>query len=552
MKITHTPHHLFLISSVVCAAASLSAYADDYYYDGYYYHGDGSIDWQYTVENGCATIASASLHRDYVDESSPSWNGAIPSSFDYYDSTLGSSTSFPVTAIGDYAFSSLLSDLSNNEYDSYISISLPDTVRRIGDEAFACYTFVNSTVYPYFDSLPPDIEYIGSSAFDGCDFYYYSYDYVGGVVVFDGWAVRDDERDFSGTLEQYNTPRIIDLSSAKGIAASLFSHGRPMKVTLPSALKIVPHHAFYWSDLKEIVIPATVTNIEYCAFTKCTSLTNITFAGNAPVVADPWGMWGNPIRGVFDDVNSNCVVTVQRGSTGWGEVPGTWQGMAIRYADEEPTPATFTITWKDDDGTTLATETLAEGTTPSRPGPTKPADAPYVYTFAGWTPTIAAVSSNASYTATYTRAADLSTLTGNWTASDADVLTNSTTHVITIPAGAMVTINGVTVAGGAGSGATGPAVFADGGEAITTSIAPGANGKWMLTAFAELASGSADGLDDAQVKVYAADTLADLASAQPMASGVVVTNKAPAVKVELEVTPPANADAQFFRVGFGE
>ncbi len=80
------------------------------------------------------------------------------------------------------------------------------------------------------------------------------------------------------------------------------------------------------------------------------------------------------------------------------------------------------------------------------------------------------------------------------------------------------------------------------------------HGTWMLTAFAELASGSADGLDDAQVKVYAADTLAGLASAQPMASGVVVTNKAPAVKVELAVTPPANSetDSQFFRVGFGE
>ena len=192
----------------------------------------------------------------------------------------------------------------------------------------------------------------------------------------------------------------------------------------------------------------------------------------------------------FQGVNSNCVVTVQRGTTGWGEVPGTWQGMPIRYAGEEPPPAPVVI--------------------------------------------------------------DLSTLTGDYTASDGDILTNSTTHVVTIPAGATVTINGVTVSGGAGSGAAGPAVFAAGGDAITTRIAPGANGTWSLTAFAELESGSAAGLDDAQVKVYAADTLAGLATAEPMASGVVVTNKAPAVKVELEITPPANADAQFFRVGFDE
>ena len=42
------------------------------------------------------------------------------------------------------------------------------------------------------------------------------------------------------------------------------------------------------------------------------------------------------------------------------------------------------------------------------------------------------------------------------------------------------------------------------------------------------------------------------ATAEPMATGVSVTEKKDAVKVELEVTPPANADAQFFRVGFGE
>ena len=42
------------------------------------------------------------------------------------------------------------------------------------------------------------------------------------------------------------------------------------------------------------------------------------------------------------------------------------------------------------------------------------------------------------------------------------------------------------------------------------------------------------------------------ATAEPMATGVSVTEKKDAVKVELEVTPPANADALFFRVGFGD
>ncbi len=473
MKKTHAPSLFSLIGSVICAAMCPSARA-------YYYYNDDTIEWKYNVANGCATITGATLQSDY-------WDGSIPSSFNYYDSTIGRYTSAPVTAIGDRAFSSLLSDLGNDENGSSVWIELPDTVRRIGDEAFFYSENANSTFYPAFETLPPDIEYIGSASFWGCRFF--SYDDVDGVIVVDGWAVRDDGADFSGTSQQYNIPRIIDLSFAKGISAGLFAHGRPMKITLPSALKILPNHAFYWCDgLKEIVIPATVTNIEYCAFTKCSSLTNITFAGNAPVVADPWGMSGNPIQGVFEGVNSNCVVTVQRGTTGWGEVPGIWQGMAIRYADEELPPAPVVV--------------------------------------------------------------DLSTLTGDYTASDGDILTNSTAYVVTVPGGATVTINGVTVTGG-GAGNS-PATFAESGEALTSAFTPGANGTWRLTAYAELASGSAAGLADSQIKVRRADTVAGLATAEPTTSGVTVLEKAPAVKVDLEVAVPTNTDSQFFRVEFGE
>lgn len=236
---------------------------------------------------------------------------------------------------------------------------------------------------------------------------------------------------------------------------------------------------------------------------------------------------------------------------GWTPDPVAVRGPASYTATFTPSPRPYTITWFDDDGTVLGTDTLASGAMPSRQGPTKADVPPYSYAFAAWTPTIVPVTGDASYTATYTRIADLSTLTGDWTATNGDVLTNTTAHAITVPGGATVTINGMTVTGGGGA-ASAPATFAEGGEAITSRIAPGSNGTWMLTAFAELAGGSAEGLDDAQVKVYAADTLAGLATAEPMASGVVVTNKAPAVKVELEVTPPANADAQFFRVEFGD
>ena len=143
---------------------------------------------------------------------------------------------------------------------------------------------------------------------------------------------------------------------------------------------------------------------------------------------------------------------------------------------------------------------------------------------------------------------DLSSLTGDYTASAGDVLTNATEYVVTVPAGATVTINGVTVTGG--EAASEPPTFADGGAAITSGIVQGAGNTWTLSAFAELANGSAAGLADAQVRIYASDTPAGLDTAEPMSTGVTVVEKVPAMKVTLAVDATVAADSQFFRVEF--
>lgn len=64
---------------------------------------------------------------------------------------------------------------------------------------------------------------------------------------------------------------------------------------------------------------------------------------------------------------------------------------------------TYTITFKNEDGTTLGTQTVDYNVKPTPPSnPTKAATAQYTYTFKAWSPTIVAATANATYTATYT------------------------------------------------------------------------------------------------------------------------------------------------------
>ena len=90
---------------------------------------------------------------------------------------------------------------------------------------------------------------------------------------------------------------------------------------------------------------------------------------------------------------------------GSGTLGDFWTSIT-NPSEEEPEVNTYTVTFVDYDGTVLSTETYEEGATVTAPAdPTRAADEGYTYAFSGWDKTVATVTENVTYTATYAKTA---------------------------------------------------------------------------------------------------------------------------------------------------
>jgi len=100
---------------------------------------------------------------------------------------------------------------------------------------------------------------------------------------------------------------------------------------------------------------------------------------------------------------------------GWNPEIDIVKGNITYTAIFTTTINTYTITWKDDDGTILQLdENIEYGVIPSYNGddPSKSANVQYTYYFTGWTPKIDIVKADATYTATYLQ--KINTYTVTW------------------------------------------------------------------------------------------------------------------------------------------
>lgn len=98
-----------------------------------------------------------------------------------------------------------------------------------------------------------------------------------------------------------------------------------------------------------------------------------------------------------------------------------------------PVEETFTVVWKNYDGTVLETDTgLKKGETPTYDSadPTRDATAQYTYTFNGWSPEVVAVTQDAEYTATYSETVNQYTV--SWVVNGEQVKTQTVEYGATV------------------------------------------------------------------------------------------------------------------------
>jgi hypothetical protein len=217
-----------------------------------------------------------------------------------------------------------------------------------------------------------------------------------------------------------------------------FDHWNPATVVNPVTTNAT-YTAYYNQSIKTYSITAVGISPAGYGSVSPASLSGIPADSKITVDGNKLTVNGSTITATPTAADAQYTYTFDH----WNNVPATITGnISTIEAVFTRTVNTYTVTWKNADGTVLETdENVDYGTTPTYDGetPTKDVDASYVYTFNTWTPAVGAISGDATYTATYNTVPTVASVTVSdnttYYASVADAITfanGKTDAVVTI------------------------------------------------------------------------------------------------------------------------
>ena len=225
-------------------------------------------------------------------------------------------------------------------------------------------------------SIPSTLKSVGQNAFLNCP-------NIDSIYCTDlsAWASIDFENDKATPL--YGNGKLLINNNPIG-----------KNIEIPEGVTHIGTYAFYnFKSIENIVLPSSINSIGQNAFNTCPYLLTIHAAMEYPPIIE-YNVFANcgSLYGITLYVPQNSLAQYRKANV--------WS--SFRLQAEIPK---FTITFMDWDNTELLKlYDVEENTIPVYTGntPTRSSDAQYSYTFAGWSPTIVAATSDATYTATYT------------------------------------------------------------------------------------------------------------------------------------------------------
>ncbi len=306
------------------------------------------------------------------------------------------------------------------------SINIPDGVEMICDGAFSGCSFLTEAI------IPESVNYIGKSAFSGCE-RLKSIALPTGIAAINEWTFYN-----CAALTSVTIPGNVRYISSY----AFYCCSGLQEVILKSGVNTIEYEAFACCySLKKIVIPVTVDYIGYSAFYDCGALDTVLYGGKESHRGDIYDEGDNDI--LFEanwhydcDETSKGAVIFKSGDTvissktynigdpitvpaaptkkadntytytfaGWDkEISTTCQGDVTYNATFKATKRTYTVIFKDADGTQLSKKTYNYGATITVPAnPTKASTNTYSYTFNGWDKDVSKTcKGSVTYTATY-------------------------------------------------------------------------------------------------------------------------------------------------------
>ena len=349
------------------------------------------------------------------------------------------------------------------------SINIPSSVEYIGDGAFYRCTNLSSI------EIPNSVKFIGKEAFMLCEnlisvempdsltsindecFYYCGN--LKAITLPNGiTSIGVHAFGYCKSITEVTIP-----SGVTNIGTCAFTRCDSLaSVSIPEGVSSIGQSAFCGTNLSSVILPNSLVEVKEYVFHECNNLEYIILLAETPpsvthfdffvsrstpiyvpcgtleaYMTTKWSSYNiqyqpnfyalnisslDTLKGQVDSEGNICVTTLSaipkegnyfvQWSDGNTENPRTITLTQDTTITAIFATQTFTITFVDDNDTILSSQEYEYGSTIVPPtDPIKTNDAQYTYTFAGWSPQFVAVTSDATYKATYTSTLNEYTIT---------------------------------------------------------------------------------------------------------------------------------------------